>query len=178
MNTDTNDRLRLMVINGVIVALGISLPVVFHAVGLGNKFLPMLLPLLLNGFLSPLRWAVPVGLATPLVSALLTGMPPLYPPVAFVMSAEAMVLAGVARVVYLSSGRRVWPALVSAILCGRMIAFGLSWVLARQFDLPPAMSSVAVILQGLPGVALQLAVVPLVLRALSRRRGLLFEDVR
>ena len=82
------------------MALGLTLPVVFHAVGLGSKFLPMLLPLLLNGFLSPLGWALFTGAVTPLTSALVTGMPPLYPPVAAVMSVECMVLAGVARLVY------------------------------------------------------------------------------
>jgi hypothetical protein len=170
------DRLRLMVLNGVVLALALSLPVVFHAVGLGNKFLPMFLPLLLNGFLSPLPWALFTAAAAPFVSSLMTGMPPLYPPVALVMSAEAMVLAGVARIIYAAAGRRVWPALISAVLCGRLMAFGLSWLLARQFELPPALSSVALILQGLPGVALQIAVVPVVLRALSKRRGLLFQD--
>ncbi len=48
--------LRWMVLNAVIMALGLTLPMVFHAVGLGSRFLPMLLPLLLNGFLSPLGW--------------------------------------------------------------------------------------------------------------------------
>ncbi len=176
METTHSDRLRLMVINGMLMALGLTLPVVFHAVGLGNKFLPMLLPLLLNGFLSPLGWAVLTGGATPLVSALLTGMPPLYPPVAAVMSVEGMVLAGVARVVYVATRRRLWPALVAAIVCGRLAGFGLSWIMARQFGLPPVVSSVAALLQGLPGVALQLAVVPLVLNALSKRKGLLFDD--
>jgi len=176
MTTIRSERLRLMVVNGMIMALGLTLPVAFHAVGMGSKFLPMLLPLLLNGFLSPFGWAVLMGGATPWISSLLTGMPPLYPPVAAVMSLEGMVLAGVARALYVASRRRVWPALCAAIICGRLAGFALSWTLARQFGLPPVVSSVAALVQGLPGVALQLAVVPLVLTALSKRKGLLFED--
>jgi hypothetical protein len=176
MTAEQSDKLRLMVVNGVIVALGITLPVAFHLVGLGNKFLPMLLPLLLNGFLSPLRWAIFTGFATPLISALVTGMPALYPPIALVVAAEGMVAAGIARTIYVAGRRRVWPALISAIVCGRVAAFVLSWLLARQFELPPALSSTAMVLQGLPGVLLQLAVIPLVLRALSKRKGLLFQD--
>ena len=170
------DRLRLMVMNAVIMALALSLPVVFHLVGLGNKFLPMLLPLLLNGFLSPVPWAVAVAGATPLVSALLTGMPPLYPPVFAVLSAEAVVLAGLAGFLYRATRRRVLPSLIAAIVCGRLTAFGLSWLLARQFELPPALSSAAILIQGLPGVALQLLVVPLVVRALAGRKGILFRN--
>jgi hypothetical protein len=176
METAHSERLRLMVINGIIMALGLTLPIVFHAVGLGSKFLPMLLPLLLNGFLSPLGWAVLTGGVTPLISALLTGMPPLYPPMAVVMSVEGMVLAGVARVVYVVGNRRVWPALGAAILCDRLTSAGLSWLMARLLGLPPALSVTASLLQGLPGVALQLAVVPVVLAALSKRKGLLFKD--
>jgi hypothetical protein len=149
---------------------------VFHAVGLGSKFLPMLLPLLLNGFLSPVAWAAFTGAATPLVSALLTGMPPLYPPVAVVMSVEGIVMSVVAGTLYRACGRRVWPALVAAILCDRLTSVSLSWVLARLLGLPERLSAGAALVQGLPGVALMVVVVPLVLGALSRRRGLLFGD--
>jgi hypothetical protein len=175
MATARSDRLRWMVINGVVMALGLTLPIVFHAVGLGSKFLPMLLPILLNGFLSPLGWAVLTGAATPLVSSLLTGMPPLYPPVAATMAVEGMVLAGVARLVY-GQGRRVWPALIAAVVCGRLTALALSFAVAQLLGLPPRLSAGASLVQSLPGVALQLAVVPLVLRTIRRRRGLLFEE--
>jgi len=178
MSQAHSGRLRWMVINSAVMALGLTLPIVFHAVGLGNKFLPMLLPLLLNGFLSPLRWAVFTGGATPLVSALLTGMPPLYPPVAAVMAVEGIVLGGVARLIYDASRRRVWPALFAAITCGRLVSASLTWSLATLLGLPVKLSVAASLLQGLPGIALQIAVVPLALRAVHTRRGLLFEDAR
>jgi len=44
------------------------------------------------------------------------------------------------------------------------------------FGLRPRLSAAASLVQGLPGVALQLAIVPLVLKILRARRGLLFED--
>lgn len=170
------NKLRCMVISAAMVALALTLPVAFHAVGLGSKFLPMFLPLLLNGFLVPWRWALLVGAVTPWISALATGMPPLYPPVVVLLSTEGAVLAGVAAVVYRLTRPRLWPALLLAILCGRFTSFVLSWLLAGEFGLPPALASVANFAQGLPGIALQLAVIPLVLRALSRRGGILFAD--
>jgi hypothetical protein len=63
---------------------------------------------------------------------------------------------------------------VAAVVCGRAAAFALTWILASSFRLPPGMTSAAVVLGGLPGVALELAVVPLALRALSKRDSLLF----
>jgi len=155
-------------------ALGLTLPVVFHAVGLGSKFAPMMLPLLLNGFLSPFSWAVLTGALVPLVSALFTGMPPLYPPVALLMSCEGALMAGVAAALYRVSRPRIWPALIAAIICGRAAYVALAWFAARWFGLPPAMASLASLMQGLPGIALQLAVIPLVVRALARRRSILF----
>lgn len=157
-------------------ALALVLPVAFHAVGLGSKFLPMLLPLLLNAFLVPWRWAVGTGAVVPWISALATGMPPIYPPVAAVMSAESAVMAAVAALIYRRGRRGVWTALIPAILAGRLTSFGATFLLARLFGLPAALASVARLLEGLPGVALQLAVVPLVLRALAARRSILLEQ--
>ncbi len=171
METGKSDRLRSMIISAALGALALALPAVFHMVGLGSKFLPMLLPLLLNSFLSAWPWALGTGLAVPWISALATGMPPIYPPVAAAMSLEAGVMAVAA-----ASFARL-PVLWSVgltVLCGRMAAFGSSWVLAELFQLPPAFASAAVLIQGLPGVALQLAVVPLLLKKLARREGHLF----
>lgn len=172
-----SDKLRSLVISAVMAALALTLPVVFHAVGLGSRFLPMLLPLLLNGFLVPLRWAGFVGAVVPWVSSLSTGMPPLYPPVVLLVSVEGAALGGVAAAAYRITRPRIWPALIAAIVCGRTMALFLTYWLAGQFGLPPAVASIATLVQGLPGVALQLTVVPLVVRALSRRKDGLFADV-
>ncbi len=163
-----------MVISAVMAALALVLPPAFHMVGLGSKFLPLLLPLLLNGFLVPLPWAVATGLVAPLASTLATGMPPLYPPVTVVVALEGATLAGVAAAIYRGQPARLWPALVAAVIAGRAMAFAASWTLARYFGLPPALASAAMLLQGAPGVALQLLVVPPAVRALAARRGILF----
>lgn len=160
-----------MVISAALGALALVLPAVFHMVGLGSRFLPMLLPLLLNCFLSSWPWALGTGIAVPWISALATGMPPVYPPVAAVMSLEAAAMATAAALL-----RRlpVFWAVSLTILCGRLVAFGASWALARSFGLPPAFASAAMLVQGLPGVALQATLVPLLLRKFDRREGYLF----
>ncbi len=169
-------RLQPMVISAATGALALALPVAFHAVGLGSQFLPMLLPLLLNGFLTPLPWAAGTALAVPLLSAAATGMPPLYPPVALVVAGEALVTASIASLFRRPARRNVWAVLIPAIAAGRATAFGLLWLLARAFSLPEPLVASAALLHGLPGVALQLAVIPPVLRFLCRRGGILFTD--
>ena len=162
-----------MIISAVMAALGLVLPVAFHAVGLGSHFLPMLLPLLLNGFLVPLPGAVLTGASVPLISSLATGMPPMYPPVAAQMSLEGVVLGGVAAAIYRFQPRRLWPALIAAVVLNRLAGLAASWFLARLFGLPAAFVSAAMLVRGLPGVALQIVVVPLVLRQFPRSRNIL-----
>jgi predicted membrane protein len=167
-------KLRPMVISAAMAALALVLPPAFHMVGLGSKFLPLLLPLLLNGFLVPPCWALFTGLITPLISTLATGMPPLYPPITAVVALEGATLGAVAAVIYRGKRQRLWPALIAAVVAGRVMALASSWILARYFGLPPALASTAMLIQGAPGVVLQLLVVPLVVRALGSRRGILF----
>jgi len=165
-----------MVMSAVMAAFGITLPMGFHLVGLGSKFLPMLLPILLDGFLSLLPWAALTGALVPLASGLLTGMPLFYPPIAPVMSIECALMAAAAAVIYRFSKPRIWPALVVAVVLDRMVSATLMWLMAGRFGLPPAVISAASLIQGLPGVALQLVVVPLIVRGLRARKGMLLPD--
>lgn len=154
-------------------AVALVLPVAFHLAGFGSKFLPMFLPLLLNGFLVPLPWAVLTGAVVPFISSLTTGMPPLYPPVAAEMALEGAVLGGVAAAIYQSRPNRLWPTLICALVAGRCTGFAAAWGLARVFGLPATFASVAMLIQGLPGVVLQLVVVPLAVRQFQRSRSML-----
>ncbi len=169
-----SETLQSMVMSAMMAALGITLPIVFHMTGLGNKFLPMLLPLLLNGFLSRLPWAMATGALVPLASGFLTGMPPFYPPIALVMSLEGTLMAGVAAAIYRLNRKRIWPALITAIAVDRAVSTTLMWLLSGKFGLPAAVVSLWSLIHGLPGVILQLTVIPLVLRVLTTRNGILF----
>jgi hypothetical protein len=162
-----------MVISAAMGALALALPVVFHAVGLGSRFLPMLLPLLVNGYLSRWPWAVGTGLVIPWISAFATGMPPLYPPIAAIMSAEGAVLAGAA---VLTARLPLLFSVALSVAAGRATALAGAYAAAAWLDLPPGFASLAILVQGLPGVVLQLGVTPLAVAALRRRRGLLLDE--
>lgn len=166
--------MRSMVISAVMMALALTLPVAFHAVGLGSQFLPMLLPLLVNGFFSTTGWALLTGLLTPFVSAFLTGMPPLYPPVAVVVALEGATLGCVASLAWRLTRPRIWPALLAAVVSGRLSAVLITWFMAAKLHLPVALAAWGLLVHGLPGVALQLSVTPVVVRYLERRKGPLF----
>ncbi|MDI6828708.1 MAG: hypothetical protein QME62_09515, partial [Armatimonadota bacterium] len=86
---------RELAIAGLLGALGLLLPIAFHALGWGGRvFLPMHLPIMAAAFLISPGTAVSVAVVVPFLSAVLTGMPPLAPPVAVLMAIELAVKAG------------------------------------------------------------------------------------
>lgn len=77
-----------MALTVLFAALGVVFPMLFHLIGLGSVFLPMYLPLALGAFFLNRTNALLLGFVTPLISSLLTGMPPVYPPIAPVMALQ------------------------------------------------------------------------------------------
>ncbi len=160
------------------IAMGIVLPMGFHFFQMGGPvFLPMHIPVLLSGFfLSPLP-ALMVGLLTPLLSSILTGMPPIFP-MAVIMMAE---LAAYASLVSLSRQRRLVEnrnlsqiiCLLIAMLGGRiaagLVVFILSVTVAgiKLSAVPYIIGAVA---KGLPGIILQLIFIPSLLLLLNKAR--------
>jgi hypothetical protein len=168
--------LRSMVVSAVLVAMGIVVPIGFHAVGLGSKFMPMILVMMLNGFLLPWHWAVLTGAFVPIASCLLTGMPPLYPPIFLSMSLEMALLSAMVAFLFRATTPRIWPAIIGGILFDRLISLLLAYYLAGWFGLPSKLVSLLSLAQGLPGIVLQLAVLPLLVKILQKRKGLLFSN--
>jgi len=166
------DRLfqaRDIALGGLFGALGIVVPVLFHAVGLGKVFMPMYLPILALGLMASWEVGLIVGCATPLLSAVLTGMPPLAPPIAALMACELACLAaaaGLARRV----GLGAWPATVIAILAARAVGTVALISVGRLIGLEQTACPYAVFSLGIswPGVLLQLTVVPAAVYAIER----------
>lgn len=154
------------------IALGLAVPALFHAIGLGSIFLPMFLPLLAAGLLLPKLPAVMVGVVTPPLSALLTGMPPLVPPVALVMAVEGAVLGLLSSWLYRDRGWPIFLAAAVAVLSQRLAMVAITMILAPLFGLPARLAALALLLQGLPGVLLLVFGVPLLMQRFRRLAGL------
>jgi uncharacterized membrane protein len=157
---------RILTTTGLLLAVGLLLPMAFHslfgAVG-GRTLLPMHYAVLLGGLLlGPVAGAF-LGVATPTVSTLMTGMPAvaILPPMAIELAVYGLV-AGVAR-------RRwqltpVWSLLL-AMVAGR-IALGLAVAGLGPFiglNAEPVAYVAAGIVTGLPGIAMQVVFIPLLL---------------
>lgn len=155
---------------GVFGAAAFLLPTLFHLVHLGSVFMPMYLPLVTLAFLVRPTYAAGAAFLVPLLSALLTGMPPFYPPVAIVMSLELAAMGALAAI-----ARRTFPRLpvlailFPVLLLGRGLHVGLAWGFARVMDLPARFLAGLSLVAGWPGLLLMLAVVPPVVAVVARK---------
>ncbi len=164
-----------------LIALAVALPQLVHlALGQpgGVQFLPMYLPVLIGGCLLGARWAVAVGALSPVVSFLLTSLAgnpmPALPRLPF-MIAELTVFALVAGLFskkIAQNGLWAFPAVIAAQIAGRAVFLGAVALLqgAAPFTVPMIWSQ---LLAGLPGLAIQAVLVPLVIIAL---RAVLVRD--
>ncbi len=152
----------------LVTALGLALPVVFHAVHLGSMFLPMFHPILAGAFFLPPGWAACAGAATPLLSALVTGMPPLFPPVAAWMAVELGAMAGLASLLSRSTRLPVVAILAISLVAGRVTFLAEVTLTAQWLDLPADLLAGLSFLAGWPGLLLCLVIVPPAVVALRR----------
>lgn len=158
---------KKVVYSAFFIALGVLFPMIFHYIGgpgLGRILLPMHLPVLIGAaFLGPLA-GLTLGVFTPLLSSLFTGMPPVIPMLP-IMVAELAVY-GLAMG-YLLRKLNIYLALIITMLLGRAAASLVVLLLVYVFSfsqLPanPVIYFYGTVTAGLPGIIGQLIVVPLI----------------
>jgi len=210
MTTNSSGRVPTGTLTGtaLLLALGVVLPIVFHAFPLGGRiFLPMHLPTFVAGLvLGPVAGLV-VGAGSPIVSGLLTGRPTVFymVPMVFELATYGLV-AGLLRPRFAALlGRRaraspsresallkgpgegVLPArtvptasplaavslaLVCSMLAGRVVWVAVVVWLAPVIGLTARTIAMALgaIGAGWIGMAIQLALIPAIVRAIERTR--------
>jgi hypothetical protein len=152
-------------------AAALLLPLIFHVLQLGKIFLPMYLPLFALAFVvRPYPCALTAALV-PLLSAVLTGMPPLYPPVAWIMSVElALSTSAVAWAAGRFPNRSPVLYLLPVLVLGRALNAGLNYFVATWMSLPGSFLAGASFLSGWPGIVLLLLTIPAFTRLFSAYR--------
>lgn len=165
---------KRLILAALCVALGVVLPIVFHSIAnAGSIFLPMHIPVLLCGLICGWLFGLACGIATPLLSSLITGMPP----VAFLpsMLCELAVYGLVSGLLmrWIKTKRLVldlYLSLIGAMLAGRLV-FGLLNALvfrAGAYSLP--VWTAAAFVTALPGIVIQLVIVPMLVLALKKAK--------
>jgi len=146
---------------GAFGAAALLLPIIFHALHLGSLFLPMYLPLVALAFFVPPAPAALTAFIVPLLSGAATGMPPVYPPVAPMMSIELSLMGLIiAFALKLKPSINPYVILVPTLLLGRVIGVAMSYAAASIISLPPKYVAGISFFGAWPGLILMIAVVP------------------
>lgn len=159
-----------------IIALAVVLPQIFHlAIGgaSGMTYLPMYLPVLIGGCLLGAWWGLGVGVASPVVSFLITlafGNPmPALARLPF-MAAELAVMAvitGAFSGAIAKNGWMAFPAVLLALVGGRLFFLALVAIFQSVSSLGVAMIW-SQIKTGLVGLVLWAVVAPFIVMGLKK----------
>ena len=153
------------------LGLGVLLPQIFHMTGIaGPVFLPMHIPVLLAGMLVCPMIGLYVGILAPVISYLLTGMPPISPPIMPLMIIELGAYGFISGQLYRIFKKNVYLSLVSSMIIGR-IALGIAAFTAMQFfgfKINPLVYVKGAIITGMPGIGIQLILVPVLVIMVKR----------
>lgn len=158
------------------LALAVSVPQIFHLTGVGGTvILPMHIPVILAGLLVSPAIGLYVGLLAPIISHLFTGMPPMSPPILPLMVVELGIYGFAAGLMHRIFKRNSYISLIVAMISGR-IALGIAAYVMMQFfgfELDPMLYVKGAVVTGLPGIVLQLVLIPVLV--LMVERGALYE---
>ncbi|MBD3403283.1 ECF transporter S component [candidate division GN15 bacterium] len=163
---------RFVTYTALLLALAVLLPLALHLINplFARVLLPMHLPALLGGLLVGPGAGLLVGLLSPGLSYLLTGFPPTYS--IALMTVELPVYGLVAGVAYRKFGLHLYASLLLAMLFGRA-AFALSLMVLKEFiALPYTVAEYVtggILAAGLPGIVLQLVIIPIIVTAVKRK---------
>ena len=162
-------RTNKLILTSLFIACGLLLPLAFHSFGMGGRtFLPMHLPVFMGGLLLGWLPGLIIGALTPVLSSLLTGMPPLIPflPMMFV---ELALFGLVSGYLYHDKRKNIYFALITAMIIGRL---GAAFVLMLFSDilgikLHPLTYVAATFMTGLAGVIFQIVFIPVLVKRLE-----------
>lgn len=172
--TKTHAYVRNLVLSALFLALGIVLPFVTGQIPqIGSMLLPMHLPVLICGLICGWQYGAAIGFILPPLRYVLFGMPPIFPTgvsMAFEMAAYGLLVG----LLYAHSRRKnlftLYRSLVIAMLGGRVV-----WGVVRVLCSGAAGSAftwqlfmAGAFLNAIPGIILQLVLIPVLMVALDR----------
>ncbi len=175
----TKSSTEKTVLAGLFLALGLVLPFITGQIPtIGNKLLPMHIPVLLAGFVCGAPYGLIVGFITPLLRSMLFTMPPMFPiatAMAFELAAYGF-FTGVFAGIFPKKNLFIYPNLILSMIIGRivwgiasLILFGINGTsFTWKFFITGAF------INALPGILIQLVLIPIIVVAL--RKGRLIES--
>ncbi len=147
---------------------------------IGSMLCPMHIPVLLCGFVCGWPWGLAVGFVVPLLRSLTLGMPPLFP-TAICMALELAAYGATAGLMHKLLPRKkpcIYCSLLTAMTVGRLVWGSAMYVL---IGLNGGVFTLAAFVAGaftnaLPGIILQLVLIPVIVMLLDNPKVLNLGD--
>ena len=167
------NRIKKLVLSALFLTLCLLLPFLTGQIPtIGSMLLPMHIPVLLCGFFCGWEYGLLVGLIAPLMRSVLFSMPPMFP-TAVAMAFELAAYGCLSGLFYRLFSKKlvgVYVSLILAMLAGRVVWGAVSLVLyglaGKGFTF--AMFLSGAFINALPGIIIQLVLIPGLVVLLSR----------
>ena len=171
-----------LVLSALFLALGYILPFATGQIPeIGNMLLPMHLPVFLCGFVCGWKYGAAVGLILPITRCLMFGRPMLYPD-AVAMSFELMTYGLAVGLIYMLMKKKnilaIYTSLVSAMIAGRLIWGAVRFIMLglQNTGFSIKIFWTVALVNAIPGMILQLILIPAVLITLQKTKLLPFRE--
>ncbi len=175
-----NRALKNLILSALFLAIGLVLPFFTGQIpAIGKMLLPMHIPVLLCGLICGWQWGLGVGFILPLLRSLLFGMPVMYP-TALAMAFEMAAYGAVIGFLYARSKwqcvKALYKCLIPAMVAGRLVwgcvMFLLMGLGGSAFSFQAFLAGS--MLNAVPGIVLQLVLIPAVMVLLDRTKLVCF----
>lgn len=168
--------LKNLVPSALFLSIGLVLPFFTGQIPtIGKMLLPMHIPVLLCGLICGWQWGLGVGFVLPLLRSLLFGMPVMYP-MAVSMAFEMAAYGAVIGFLYARSRwqcvKALYKCLLLAMVAGRLVYGAVTFILmglaSSAFTFQAFLAGA--VLNAIPGIVLQLVLIPAVMVLLDRTK--------
>lgn len=171
---NTLNYTKKTIITGLCAALCVVLPLAFHAIPDGGSiFSPMHIPVLLCGLVCGWQYGLIAGLIGPFLSSVITQMPPMgyLAPMMVELAAYGLVSGAAMKIVRTKKYiLNVYISLASSMILGRVVAGAAKALVFSHGAMTFKAWAVSYFVTSLPGIVLQLVLIPPVVLALRKAK--------
>ncbi|NLO49127.1 MAG: ECF transporter S component [Clostridiales bacterium] len=163
-------KTKRITITALFAAICIVLPMAFHSIpNAGSIFLPMHIPVLMCGLICGWPYGLVCGVLGPLLSSLMTGMPPMaiLPGMLCELAVYGLVTGLLVNKV--RTGKKIldlYIPLIIAMLFGRVFYGLMNAIIFKAGSYSMAIWLASAFVTSLPGIVIQLVLIPLLVYSL------------
>ena len=180
LSMKTKNDIKNLILSALFLAIAYLLPFLTGQIPqIGKMLCPMHFPVLICGFVCGPLWGAVVGFVAPLLRSLTLGIPVFFPG-AVCMAVEMAVYGLVAGLMFAALPRKklwLYSSLLLAMVAGRLAWGAAMYVCLGIQGTSFGMSAflAGALLNSLPGIALQILIIPPVVMALKKTKTLAYE---